>query len=431
MNDERVFDNLSELRYARKGAKNFWGIKERFKVLFKFLGPAFVVSVAYIDPGNFAANISGGSIFNYSLIWVILWSNIMAIFLQIMSAKLGIATGKNLTQMCKAVFSKRVNWFFYIAATLAAMATTLAEFLGGVLGFYLLFGIPIGYSVILTAIVTLLITYLQKYGQRTVEVVITILVAVICGSYTIELFLSKPDWTQVALHTLMPSLPNGQAVLIAVGMLGATVMPHVIYLHSQLVQCRNGGTTSEEKKRHLRMEKIDVFIAMNIAFIVNAAMVVVSASVFFSRGIAVDSIEQAHRTLEPLLGTLSSGAFGAALLASGFSSSSVGAMAGETIMDGFVDVKIPIIIRRIIVMLPGILVILAGVNPMKALLMSQVCLSFVLPVAIVSMLIITSRKDLMGDFVNKPATKLIGWIIAFMIISLNAVLMYLTFTGNV
>jgi manganese transport protein len=355
----------------------------------------------------------------------------MAIFLQIMSAKLGIATGKNLTQMCKEVFSKRMNWFFYIIATLAAMATTMAEFLGGVLGFYLLFGIPIGYSVILTAIVTFLITYLQKYGQRTVEIVITILVAVICGSYTIELFLSKPDWPQVALHTLMPSLPNGQAVLIAVGMLGATVMPHVIYLHSQLVQCRNNGITLEEKKRHLRMEKIDVFIAMNIAFIVNAAMVVVSASVFYSRGMAVDSIEQAHRSLEPLLGTLSSGAFGAALLASGFSSSSVGAMAGETIMNGFVDVKIPMNIRRIITMLPGVIVIAAGVNPMKALLMSQVCLSFVLPVAIVSMLMITSRKDLMGEFVNKPIIKLIGWMIAFMIISMNAVLMYLTFTGKV
>lgn len=431
MNDERVIGNLGSFKYARTEVKNFWGIKERLGTLLKFLGPAFIVSVAYIDPGNFAANISGGSTFNYSLIWVILWSNIMAIFLQIISAKLGIATGKNLTQMCKEVFSKRVNWFFYIIATLAAMATTMAEFLGGVLGFYLLFGIPIGYSVILTAIVTFLITYLQKYGQRVVEIVITILVAIICGCYTIELFLSKPDWPQVALHTLIPSLPNGQAVLIAAGMLGATVMPHVIYLHSQLVQCRNTGITLEEKKKHLRMEKIDVFIAMNIAFIVNAAMVVVSASVFFSRGIAVDSIEQAHRTLEPLLGTLSSGAFGAALLASGFSSSSVGAMAGETIMDGFVDVKIPIVIRRIITMLPGVLVILAGVNPMKALLMSQVCLSFVLPVAIVSMLLITGRKDLMGDFVNKPFTKFIGWIIAFMIISLNAVLIYLTFTGNV
>lgn len=431
MNRDSDSTNPCTLKSAEVGINHNFSIFEKFKDLLKFLGPAFVISVAYIDPGNFATNISGGSIFNYSLIWVILWSNLMAIFLQIMSAKLGIATGKNLTQMCRDVFSKRMNWFFYIVAILAAMATTMAEFLGGVLGFYLLFGIPLSYSVILTAIVTFMIVYLQKYGQRIVEIVITLLVTVICVSYTIELFLAKPEWPQVALHTLIPSIPNGQAVLIAVGMLGATVMPHVIYLHSQLVQCRNHRMTLEEKKKHLCMEKVDIFIAMNIAFIVNVAMVVVSASVFYSRGIAVESIEQAHRSLEPLLGGLSSGAFGAALLASGFSSSSVGAMAGETIMDGFVDLKIPVIIRRIVTMLPGILIIMSGVNPMKALLISQVCLSFVLPVAIISMLKITSRKDLMGDFANKPFVKFLGWIIAIMIISMNAILLYLTFTGNV
>lgn len=431
MENESIMTDSNKLKLSKVQNSNFNEKVIRLRTLLKFLGPAFIVSVAYIDPGNFATNITGGSIFNYSLVWVILWSNLMAIFLQIMSAKLGIATGKNLAQMCREVFSKKLNWFFYIITTLAAMATTMAEFLGGVLGFYLLFKIPLSYSVILTAVITFLITYLQKYGQRIVEIIITIFVSIICGAYTIEIFLAKPDWTQVALHTLVPSLPNGQAVLIAAGMLGATVMPHVIYLHSQLVQCRNGYSTFEEKKRHLRMEKIDVFIAMNIAFIVNAAMVVVSASVFYSRGMAVDSIEQAHRSLEPLLGPLSSGAFGVALLASGFSSSSVGAMAGETIMDGFVDLKIPIIIRRIITMLPGAIVIFLGVNPMKALLMSQVCLSFVLPVAIISMLIITNRKDLMGDFVNKPFTKILGWIITIMIISLNAVLMYLTLTGNI
>ena len=427
MNSERVIEKPKSYSNVR----NTFGIVGKLKNLSAFLGPAFVVSVAYIDPGNFATNISGGSKFNYDLVWVILWSNLMAIFLQIMSAKLGIATDKNLTQMCREVFSKGANWFFYIVATLAAMATTMAEFLGGVLGFYLLFGIPLLYSAVLTAIVTFFITYLQKYGQRIVEIVITILIAVICVAYTMELIFAKPDWQQVAVHTLIPSLPNGEAVLIAVGMLGATVMPHVIYLHSQLVQSRNIGLSLEEKKKYLHMEKIDVFVAMNIAFIVNAAMVVVSASVFYSRGMAVDSIEQAHRSLEPLLGSLSSGAFGAALLASGFSSSTVGAMAGETIMDGFVDIKIPLNMRRIITMLPGVIVIAAGVNPMKALLISQVCLSFVLPVAIISMLKITCRKDLMGDFVNKPFVKFLGWLIAVVIIGMNAVLLYLTFKGNI
>lgn len=416
---------------GRKGLIDSSGIFAKLKELLKFLGPAFIVSVAYVDPGNFATNISGGSLFNYNLVWVILWSNLMAIFLQVMSAKLGIATGKNLAEMCRRVFSKKTNWFFYIVTTIAAMATTMAEFIGAVLGFYLLFGIPLNYSVVLTVIVTFLIVYLQKYGQRVVEIVISLLVAVICVSYTIELFLAKPDWPQVALHTLIPSLPNGEAVLIAAGMLGATVMPHVIYLHSELVQCRNKGLSLEEKKKHLRMEKIDVVIAMNIAFLVNAAMVVVSASVFFSRGMAVESIEQAHRSLDPLLGTLSSAAFGAALLASGFSSSSVGTMAGETIMDGFVEVKIPAVIRRIITMLPGAIIILIGVNPMQALVMSQVCLSFVLPVTIISMLVLTGRKEIMGEFVNKKFTKIIGWIIASLIISLNIALIYLTFTGNV
>lgn len=414
-----------------KGLVDSSSLIAKFKELLKFLGPAFIVSVAYVDPGNFATNISGGSLYNYNLVWVILWSNLMAIFLQIMSAKLGIATGKNLAEMCRQIFSKKTNWFFYIVTTVAAMATTMAEFIGAVLGFYLLFGIPLNYSVILTVIVTFLIVYLQKYGQRVVEIVISILVAVICVSYTIELFLAKPDWPQVALHTLIPSLPNGGAVLIAAGMLGATVMPHVIYLHSELVQCRNKGLSLMEKKKHLRMEKIDVVIAMNIAFLVNAAMVVVSASVFYSRGMAVESIEQAHRSLEPLLGTLSSAAFGAALLASGFSSSSVGTMAGETIMDGFVDIKIPAVIRRIITMLPGAIIILIGVNPMQALVMSQVCLSFVLPVTIISMLLITGRKEIMGEFVNKKFTKILGWIIATMIIFLNIALVYLTFTGNV
>jgi manganese transport protein len=413
------------LRQRRKESK--------FLQLLKFLGPAFIVSVAYVDPGNFATNISGGSIFNYSLVWVILWSNLMAIFLQIMSAKLGIATGKNLTLMCKEAFSKEMNCFFYLVAAFAAMATTLAEFLGGVLGFYLLFGIPLYFSVVLTAIVTFCIIYLQKYGQRVVEIVITVLVAVICGAYTIEVFLAKPDWQQVALHTLIPSLPNGQAVLIAVGMLGATVMPHVIYLHSQLVQSRNHSTNVEEKKKHLHMEKIDIVIAMNIAFMVNAAMVVVSASVFFSRGMIVDSIEIAHKSLEPLLGALSSGAFGIALLASGFSSSSVGAMAGETVLDGFVNkkFKLPVNLKRIITMLPGLIIILAGVNPMKALVLSQVCLSFALPVAIIPMLIITSKKKYMGEFVNKKWVNIAGTLIVSIIIIFNAVLLYFTFSGKV
>lgn len=403
----------------------------KIRNLFKFLGPAFIVSVAYIDPGNFATNISGGAIFNYTLLWVILWSNLMAIFLQIMSAKLGIATDYNLTEMCRTVFSKRINWCFWIVAEGVAIATTIAEFLGGTLGIYLLFNIPLPIAGTLTAIITFFITYMQKYGQRIVEYIIGGLIAIICVAYTIELFLAKPNWGDVAVHALIPSLPNGQALLIAVGMLGATVMPHVIYLHSQLVQCRNKELTIEEKKKHLFMEKIDVVLAMNIALIVNAAMVIVSAAVFHKNGVVVDSIEQAHKSLEPLLGALSSGAFGLALLASGLSSSTVAAMSGETVMDGFVDVKIPLNLKRLITMAPGFIIILLGVNPMKALVLSQVCLSFALPVAIIPLIIITSKKELMGEFVNKTWVKILGCIIASIIIIMNIVLLFFTFTGNV
>ncbi len=405
--------------------------KQRLKHLMKFLGPAFIVSVAYIDPGNFATNISGGSIFNYNLIWVILWSNLMAIFLQIMSAKLGIATNHNLPELCGMTFKRRTNWFLWTCAEMAAMATDLAEFLGGTLGFYLLFRIPMVYAGLLTGVITFAIVYTEKYGQRVVELIITLLVATISIAYGVELFLAKPEWLQVAFHTIIPSLPNGEAVLIAVGMLGATVMPHVIYLHSQLVQCRNHDTNIEKKKHHLRMEKIDIMIAMNIAFIVNAAMVIVSAAVFHRNGMVVDTIEQAHRSLEPLLGALSSGAFGIALLASGLSSSAVGTMAGQTIMKGFVGLNIPINIRRLVTMTPAIIIIALGINPMKALVLSQVTLSFALPLAIIPMLMLTRRKKLMGPLVNKPLTNIIGYAITSIIIGLNAILLILTFTGNV
>lgn len=399
----------------------------KLKQLLAFIGPAFMVSVAYVDPGNFATNISGGSQFNYSLLWVILWSNIMAIFLQCLSAKLGIATGFNLPQMCGRAFSRRTNWVFWGVAEIAAMATDLAEFLGGTLGLYLLFGVPMPIAGLITAVLTSLIVYISKYGQRVIEIIITALVAIICIAYTLELHLAKPEWSQAGLGLIIPSFSNGDAVLIAVGMLGATVMPHVIYLHSQLVQTRNKNLTLLEKKKHLRLEKLDIIIAMNIAFVINAAMVVVSAAVFFRNGLVVETIEQAHQSLSPLLGKLSGAAFGLALLVSGLSSSAVGTLAGQTIMQGFVGLKISDNLTRFITMAPAMLIILLGINPMKALVLSQVILSFVLPMAIIPMLLITGRKDLMGSFVNRPLTKVVGCLITVLIVSLNGILIYMTF----
>jgi manganese transport protein len=426
-------DNLinGSLSARKRGTNNGMGKLSKLKQLMKFIGPAFVVSVAYVDPGNFATNISGGSQFNYTLIWVILWSNILAIFLQTMSAKLGIATGHNLPEMCAMVFPRSVNWVFWFVAEIGAMATDLAEFLGGTLGLYLLFHIPMIYAGLITGLLTFIICYLEKYGQRVIEIIIAVLVAVISIAYGIELFLAKPDWAEVGIHTLIPMLPNGTAVFIAVGMLGATVMPHVVYYHSQLVQERSTNKSNEGKLRHLKMEKIDITIAMNIAFIVNAAMVVVSAAVFYRNGVIVTTIEQAHASLQPLLGSLSSGAFGIALLASGLSSSVVGTMAGQTIMKGFVNLSIPINVRRLITMMPALLIIALGINPIYALVLSQVALSFILPFPIFQMLTIAKRKDLMGILVNTRKVQFFGILIAAVIILLNVVLVYLTFTGNI
>ncbi|MGE5599378.1 MAG: Nramp family divalent metal transporter [Bacteroidota bacterium] len=403
------------------------GTAVRSGSLLRFFGPAFIVSVAYMDPGNFGTNISGGSLFNYDLIWVVLASNLMAILVQILSAKLGIVTGANLPVWCGRLFTRRANWFLLVIATAAAMATDLAEFLGGALGFYLLFRIPLVWSGLLTGAVTFAMTGLEKYGHRKVELAIGSLVSVISVCYVIELFLAKPDWGRVAYHTVVPML-NRESIMVAVGMLGATVMPHVIYLHSQLVQPRREGN-GDHIRLHLRNEKIDIIVAMNIAFVINAAMIVVSAAVFHSRGLTVVSIEQAHQTLAPLLGRLSSGAFGLALLASGLSSSTVGTMAGQVIMEGFVGLRTRVIWRRLLTMLPAMVVIGLGLEPMRVLVLSQVVLSFALPAAIVPLLIATGRRDVMGEHVNGPLTNALGWLIAGLIIALNALLLYMTITG--
>jgi manganese transport protein len=395
--------------------------------LLGYLGPAFIVSVAYMDPGNIGTNISGGSRFAYDLLWVILWSNLIAIFVQTLSAKLGIATGKSLPEHCGRSFPRAVNWGLWFAAVVAAMATDLAEFLGGVLGFGLLFGLPVAWSALLTGAVTFGICHIQKYGQLIVERVITAMVAVISIAYIWELFISKPAWNQVAYHLAVPHLTPDSA-LVAAGMLGATVMPHVIYLHSHLVQSRR-TKDSRHCLHHYKMVKIEVFLAMNMAFIVNAAMVIVSAAVFNGNGLEVDSIESAYLTLKPLLGEMAAGAFGLALLASGLSSSAVGTMAGEVILNGFIGFDLPAGLRRLIVMLPGLAFLLSGVNPMTALVVSQVVLSFALPAAVIPLVLITGKQEIMGAFKNTGVINTAGWLIAGAIIAFNAALLYLTLAG--
>ncbi|MHB9058644.1 MAG: Nramp family divalent metal transporter [Bacillota bacterium] len=398
----------------------------RFSRLAAFLGPAFVVSVAYMDPGNFATNLSAGSNFSYGLVWVALWSNLMAIFLQTLSAKLGIATGKTLPQLCAELFSPAANWFLWGVAELAAMATNVAEFLGGALGFYLLFHVPLVWAGLLTGVCSLVITGLDRYGQKAVELAISALVGVISLSYVLEIFLASPDWGQVAFHTLVPSLGR-DSILVAVGMLGATVMPHVIFLHSQLVLSRRnacGGLAG--LRRHLRMEKIDVAVAMNVAFLINASMVVVAAAVFHTQGMSVTSIEQAHISLAPLLGAFSGTAFAVALLASGLSSSAVGTMAGQCVMQGFGCVRLGPLWERLLAMIPAMAVIAAGLDPVRSLILSQVSLSFALPFAVIPLLVITGRRQVMGPFTNTRLTSIAGCVVAGAIIGINLLLLYLT-----
>ncbi len=399
--------------------------------LLPFLGPAFIACVAYIDPGNFATNIQGGASFGYMLVWVIVASNLMAMLIQTLSAKLGIATRLNLAEMCREHFPRPVVLCMWILAEVVAMATDLAEFLGAAIGFQLLFHIPLLWGGILTAVVTFIILGLQRYGFRPMEAVITALVGVIALCYVIETLLDRPAWGDIAYHAVVPQLSGTESILLASGILGATVMPHVIYLHSALTQGRIVTRDPPLLKKLLRFEIIDVVIAMGLAGFVNAAMLIMAASTFFRAGLSdVGTIEEAHKTLAPLLGQASSWVFAVSLLASGLSSSTVGTMAGQVIMQGFLHRHIPIWIRRGVTMLPSLIVIIIGLEPTRTLVVSQVVLSFGIPFALVPLVLFTRRKDLMGGLVNHRVTTIIASIVAGLIISLNIFLLYQTFFGG-
>lgn len=398
-----------------------------------YFGPAFVASIAYIDPGNFAANIQGGTEFGYNLLWVLLWSNAMAILVQYLAAKLGIATGRTLPQNCRELFSRRTNFGLWLAAELSALATDLAEFLGAALGFYLLFNLPMLPSALLTGGLVFLILTTELYGFRKLEQVIMLFVAAIATCYAVEIFLSKPQWGPVFYHVFVPTI-NSRSIYLAVAMLGATVMPHVVYLHSALVQSRAKEDANHpepwlKKLHHAKYELIDVLVAMNGAWLVNSAMIIMAAAVFFHAGRPVLTIEQAHETLKPLLGRLSAGAFAFALLCSGLSSSTVGTMAGQVIIEGFLNVRFSIFIRRLITMIPAIVVIAIGLDPLKVLVLSQVVLSFTLPFALIPLILLTRRKDLMGDLVNRGSTNWLAYVTVSVILALNVLLLYQTFGG--
>jgi manganese transport protein len=396
--------------------------------LLPFLGPAFIACVAYMDPGNFATNIAGGSKYGFTLVWVIVASNLMAMLIQTLSAKLGIATGRNLPEVCRERFSRRTSFALWIQAEVIAMATDLAEFLGAALGIKLLLGIPLFPAAVITGVITFLILGLQRFGFRPLEAVIVAFVAVIGACYLGELWFAHPPLGAVAKHAFLPEFAGKDSVLIAVGILGATVMPHVIYLHSALTQRRVIPQNDEEARTLYRYTRIDVLIAMAIAGLINMSMLVVAATVFFGSGLThVDSLEGAHRTLQPILGGASSVLFALALTASGLSSSTVGTMSGQVVMQGFIQRRIPLFVRRAVTMAPAFVVIALTHNITGTLVMSQVVLSFGIPFALIPLVMFTSRRDVMGVLVNRRSTIAAAAVVAALISGLNIFLLAQTF----
>jgi manganese transport protein len=432
--------------------------------MWSYFGPAFVASVAYIDPGNFATNILGGTQFGYRLLWVLLWSNAMAMLIQYMAAKLGIVTGLTLPQNCRKHFSRPTTIGLWIAAEIAAVATDLAEFLGAAIGLDLLFG-PLLYahgfspkeSLLAAALVSTVLVFailaLDLAGFRWLERGIMAFVAIIGVAYAFEVFLVHPDWKLATIHTLLPTLDRSSAqnfhdsIYAAVAMLGATVMPHVVYLHSALVQPRlkelTGSTlpataTLENLKsrnqltpvprrlilsRFLRYELIDVFVAMNGAWLINSAMILMAAVAFVHTTNLQPTIQEAYHTLGPLFGRTAAVVFAVALLCSGLSSSTVGVMAGQVIIEGFLDIKFPIFLRRAITVIPAIAIIATGLDPLRILVLSQVVLSFALPFALIPLLLLTSRQNVMQTFASARRTRIAGWVTVAVIIGLNGVLL--------
>ncbi len=412
-----------EARVADAASRSLTGGARGLRAVLPFLGPAFIAAVAYVDPGNFATNVAAGSQFGYMLLWVVLASNLMAMVIQTMSAKLGIATGMNLPEVCRSRYSKRVSRGLWIQAELIAMATDLAEFIGAALGFYLLFGIPLFWAGVLTGIFSFGILALQARGARALEIAIAVFVGVILVGFAVQFFFTHAAPGAIAKGLLTPQFDGTESVLLATGILGATVMPHVIYLHSALTQRRVVGRTEEERTKIFRFERTDVFIAMTIAGVINMSMLIMAAAVFNARGLTgVADIDQVFELLGTLVGSNAQIAFGVALLASGLSSSSVGTLAGQVVMQGFIDRQIPLFLRRSLTMAPALLVLAIGVNPTRALILSQVVLSFGIPFALIPLLNFCRDRELMGGLVNRRSTTAVATVVVVMIIALNAFL---------
>lgn len=393
------------------------------------LGPAFVAAVAYIDPGNFATNITGGAKYGFLLVWVILVANAMAMLVQYLSAKVGVATGKSLPELCRQALPRPVTWGLWVQAEFIAIATDLAEFVGAAIALNLLFGVPPLTAGLMTAVVAFAILALQTRGYRRFELAIAALLGIVLLGFVYDLAQVGVD-TGGVVGGLIPSFQGTDSVMIAVGILGATVMPHVVYLHSALTQSRIEAVDDGERREIMRFQRVDVMIAMGLAGVINLTMLVVAAELFHGSGkTGIDSIEGAHAGLSTLLGGGAALAFAVALLASGLSSSSVGTYAGQVVMQGFIAYRIPLFLRRAVTMAPALVVLGIGVNTTDTLVISQVVLSFGIPFALVPMILLTRRRDLMGALVNRRVTTVLASIVASLIIGLNGFLLHQTFFG--
>jgi manganese transport protein len=391
-----------------------------------FVGPAMVASVAYVDPGNFATNIQAGAGYGYELLWVVLAANLTAMLFQALSAKLGIVTGRNLAEMCRDKFPPGVVWAMWVVSEVAAMATDLAEFLGGAIGLALLFHLPLIVGMAVTAAIILGILMFERSGFRPVELIVGALVGIIAVSYLLEMLIAPVDWEAAAFHAVMPQIADAGALLIAVAIIGATVMPHAVYLHSALTQARTPVGNVDETRQVLQFSNQEVVAALAVAGLVNMAMVMMASAAFHAGHRDVAEIETAYHTLTPLLGEAAAGLFLLSLIASGISSSTVGTMAGQVIMQGFVGFRVPITVRRLVTMAPAFAVVALGVNVTQALVISQVVLSIALPLPMVALLMFTRRPDIMGAFANGPVTNVAALAGTAMVLGLNAVLILQT-----
>ncbi len=422
---------VDDSRATRKARSVLASNRKGFRAMLPFLGPAFIAAVAYIDPGNYATNIQSGSAFGYKLLWVIVLANLMAMVIQNMSAKLGIATGKNLPELCREHFSRRVSVILWIVSEVAAMATDIAEFLGATLALNLLIGIPMLLATVITGIVTYLILMMDRYGFRPLEIFIGALVLLIGACYGAETAFSHPILGQVLYHSVVPWVHGTNAILLVVGIIGATVMPHVVYLHSGLTQRRIIPRDDREKKKIYRFSRKEVIIAMTLAGLINLSMMYMAASTFHATGHnQIATIPMAYHTLTPVLGSAAAAVFLISLLASGVSSSAVGTMAGQIIMQGFVGFSIPVWVRRVVTMLPTTIIVALGINPTETLVLSQVLLSLVLPIPIITLVYFASRREIMGVLVNRPYVTWAAIACTTTIVLLNALFIYQTLGGT-